>query len=263
MRVLRFLHGREVLSEIARRRLTSGRFSVAVAYIGREPRLRLDLRPGDRVICDLDAAAKGSLDPRAVRELIACDVSVRKAPGLHAKVYLAENWAVVGSANPSKNAEKALEEAAVLSEGPAFVRSISRWFEDQWERARVVPPGELEELIRAYDIARRALRKLDARVGVRRKVHRAPSHRSYGVITERRFWYVNTNSDSTERQMLKHREARAYGVRQSRLSGIEKGDVVFLWRSDWGLSPPELPTENVGSGICRTVTITSAMSQFV
>lgn len=111
--------------------------------------------PSDaRIICDV---TRGGTSPKALVDLGATkNKLLRHVPDLHAKVYISDRGAVVGSANASRNgigfdAAPGLLEAGVLLD-PAedgFVEA-SAWFEVIWKRSRKVGKEALALATKRY-----------------------------------------------------------------------------------------------------------------
>lgn len=68
---------------------------------------------------------------------------VRHCRGLHAKVVIAEEKALVGSANLTYSGLTEREEVSVLLQDERLVRELHEWFEALWVQASPVVPREL------------------------------------------------------------------------------------------------------------------------
>lgn len=90
------------------------------------------------MICDLsrETVARGASSARGGRELHAKGVGLYSVRGLHAKVYIFDKSAIVGSANLSETSTR-LVEAGVLITDIAAVRGL-RVFAERL-RARALP----------------------------------------------------------------------------------------------------------------------------
>ena len=113
------------------------------------------MKPEDpRIVCDIDM---GATSPRTLRALGAPENDrVRECDRLHAKVYLSDVGAVVGSANMSANglgfgSKAGLRETAVFlaPDGDAF-RSAARWFEIVYSGSRQVDGKALKRAEKAH-----------------------------------------------------------------------------------------------------------------
>ena len=139
---MRFLASSYIQAQV--RRLASGSDEVmaAVAYWGKDAAEQTGFAEHKnpeavRVICDL---LSGACSPDEIETLTHLGFSVRTLDRLHAKVWIAGDDVIVGSANASHNglpgdAEEAANasiEAAVLSHDPTLAREAKAWFEMQW-----------------------------------------------------------------------------------------------------------------------------------
>jgi hypothetical protein len=116
--------------------LTLGRLvevDAAVAFVGKNPEKVLYWPKECLLVTDVseDRVKAGATSASGVSKLLKRGVDVRSRPGLHAKVYVFDNVAFIGSANASESSQ-ALAEAAVMVTAPAevvrarrFVRSWS------------------------------------------------------------------------------------------------------------------------------------------
>lgn len=110
---------------------TKGPRSAAVAYVGSDAPDLLRLRRGDVLVVNAGRAAllAHATDPEALAAYVAAGVRVYTHSRLHAKVVATSTWAVVGSANASRNSTT-LAEAVIVSDDPAVVTSVHRFVED-------------------------------------------------------------------------------------------------------------------------------------
>lgn len=116
-----------------------------------------------RALCNL---LSGGTNPDAIRDLQVAigDKQVRHLRHLHAKVFIGDGAAIVGSANVSMNGLGAeggdaafWEEAATYTEDPAAVTSAREWFERLWKASEPVTAEVMEEARRRYEKRRSAL----------------------------------------------------------------------------------------------------------
>jgi hypothetical protein len=117
----------------------SGEIDCAVAFWGRGA---TDLFPSTReksirIICDL---MSGACNPAVIRDLMKLGAEIKKAEGMHAKIYWTQTGAIFGSANASTNGlgEEDVEtsnqaEAAVYTDEPEVLREAAAWFNEQWK----------------------------------------------------------------------------------------------------------------------------------
>jgi hypothetical protein len=108
------------------------RVDAAIAYFGQGGSKILSLRSGDRLVVDMSPATvrAGGTDPREVEKLIRRGVRAFTRRNLHAKIVLADNSVISGSANVSKRSQQVLDEAAIITTEPSVVRR-SREFIDR------------------------------------------------------------------------------------------------------------------------------------
>lgn len=100
--VARFIAGSD-LADAIRDVLGGNNVRCAVAFWGTGAEALLDQATGDqpRIICDVTL---GGTSPNALRALGAPENDrLRYVPSLHAKVYISDRGAIVGSANASQN----------------------------------------------------------------------------------------------------------------------------------------------------------------
>jgi hypothetical protein len=99
------------------RRVTADRGThlVACPYVAPGAGERLRLGKGDVLVTRFDDATilAGQTDPREIVKYIKGGVEVHNEPRLHAKVYVSQKRAVIGSANVSASSEHDLLEASV------------------------------------------------------------------------------------------------------------------------------------------------------
>ena len=152
---MRFLSGAEIQEQVRRLASRSGEVMAAVAYWGKGATERTGLAENDRpetvrVICDL---LSGACNPDEIETLARHGVTVRTLDRLHAKVWIASDQIIVGSANASHNglpgddeeAADASIEAAVLSRDPGLARQVAAWFEGQWCASSAIEDRHLKQ----------------------------------------------------------------------------------------------------------------------
>ena len=96
----------------------------AIAYLGDGGAKLLPLRKGDRLVVDMSphTVRIGATDPYEIETLIRRGVSVFSRQNLHAKTLVTEKAVIAGSMNVSKNSQKFLDEAGIVSDEIAAVR---------------------------------------------------------------------------------------------------------------------------------------------
>lgn len=104
--------------------------SAAVAYVGSDAPDLLRLRRGDVLVVNAGRSAllAHATDPEALAAYLAGGVRVYSHTRLHAKVVATSSWAVVGSANASRNSTT-LVEAAIVSDDPGIVADVHGFVE--------------------------------------------------------------------------------------------------------------------------------------
>lgn len=109
-----------------------------------------------QVICDL---SMGATNPTALRALGAPNSkNIRYLNDLHAKVYISDFGAVIGSANASRNGIGFNQSDPGLLEAGVFVpknsdvwRAAAQWFDLKFEKAQVIGDAELNEAQLEWD----------------------------------------------------------------------------------------------------------------
>lgn len=110
----KLLAGREVWIEIRKVARRSDTRHVAVAFLGAAATKLLPLRAGDVLVANLSEAAirAGSTNVAAARAFFRRGVRLCNSQNLHAKLFVFDSTAIVGSANASENSASVLLEAA-------------------------------------------------------------------------------------------------------------------------------------------------------
>jgi len=123
---------------------------VAVAYLGTGAHERLPLRRGSTLVVDAgDGRVKcGMTDPSEIGYYIDRGVDVFHSGGLHAKVFVLDGVAIVGSANVSQHSESKLDEAAILTDNRGIVAESRAYVHDL--ALQRVTRGHLERLKAIY-----------------------------------------------------------------------------------------------------------------
>ena len=144
----RFVTGYELTSAI--HYVTSGNnIRCAVAHWGHNALTLFDEANGDRprVICDVTL---GRTSPLALNNLGAPrNRDLRYIPGLHARVYLSDRGALVGSADAFAEGDghevpsSRIEAGVLLAPDDNAFRQVASWFETVWGVAKTVGKSEL------------------------------------------------------------------------------------------------------------------------
>ena len=146
--MVRFIEGSDLVKAI-KDVLGGNNVRCAVAFWGTGSEALLNQATGDqpRIICDVTL---GGTSPIALRALGAPENDrLRYVPNLHAKVYISDRGAIVGSANASQNGvgldgPPSLIEGGVLvaPEDDAGGKAVT-WFETQWKASKKVDASAL------------------------------------------------------------------------------------------------------------------------
>lgn len=119
----------------------------AIAYFTEN---HLSLGRGDLLVVDAsDGAIKSQATNAFLLEAMHSEgVSIYSLPGLHSKVALLDNVAVIGSANSSAHSEDRLIEASLVSDSPFIVAKVQQlidgWVEDA---GRMLDRSDLKRLL--------------------------------------------------------------------------------------------------------------------
>lgn len=145
-----FLHGNEVWKDLTGRIRDAKRVYASVAYFGKGGLRWAPLSRGDVLVIDMSIGAckQGVTDPREIRKLVRRGVRVFSKANLHAKVVVADDVAIVGSANVSGNSANVLDEAAVVTESPGVVHAARNFIRSLCTEP--VRPLYLKKCIAAY-----------------------------------------------------------------------------------------------------------------
>lgn len=108
------------------------RCAVAVAYLGSGASRLLPLPRNSRLVVDASerAVASGQTSPAELEILVKRGVSVFSVPNLHAKVFVLDRAAYIGSANVSGRSSSQLVEAVIRTTEHKAVRAARQFVED-------------------------------------------------------------------------------------------------------------------------------------
>ncbi len=199
------------LAKKARRRYA------AVAYIGSGANRLLPLGKGDVLIADFSRGAirSGQTDPREILRYIGKGVEVHSCSNLHAKVFVFDNRAIVGSTNVSRNSRDQLIESALMSNDPDVVRSARGFILSL--RAEPVTRNYARECLKEYKRDFRPSRTGTKRVGRTPAHPRLWVHRVYGT-------------DFTEREEEIARRGKREAKKQIRSAGLYRIEEVKYYQ---------------------------------
>ena len=132
-----------IVSDLAR---SSARRVAAVAYVSDDSGVRF--RRGDLLIVDASEKAirAGQTSATVLKRAVLAGAEVWSRPGLHAKVLVCGNTAIVGSANLSAAAAEPLREAAVVSDDAPLVEQVHKLIESYKRRALRLSKQAVSEL---------------------------------------------------------------------------------------------------------------------
>ena len=159
--VNRFVSGDDNSSEV-RKILAADNLRCAVAFWGMDIaeeiiKSKIDIK----IVCNLGS---GACNPFAIEKLIEHGVQVKTNDVLHAKVYISDELAIVGSANASSNGlgyeDSELAgwiEASIITTDKEIIGKASSWFTGLWDSSDLVDDGMLEKA-RLLWVKRRASR---------------------------------------------------------------------------------------------------------
>lgn len=124
MSVTNFLSNETLWQAISSRIKAARQVDAAIAYFGQGGAKLLPLRTGHRLVVDMSPATvrAGGTDPREVEKLIRRGIEAFTRRNLHAKIVLAGNSVICGSANVSRHSQQVLDEAAIFTTDPSAVR---------------------------------------------------------------------------------------------------------------------------------------------
>ena len=112
----KFLH-EDLWPTLTSRIKGSKRNFVAVAYLGKGAKRQLPLHRNDVLVVDVSPAAvkSGETNPSEIEKYLKLGVVVHSCPNLHAKVFVMDNAAIIGSGNASRRSKNILLEAGLLT----------------------------------------------------------------------------------------------------------------------------------------------------
>lgn len=145
----RLYAGDELWAELRRTARTSKRLEAAVAFVGRNPEAVLRWPKDTTLVADVSALSvkTGRTSARGVKKLQKTGAKVRSVADLHAKVYVFDKVAFIGSPNASEHSAH-LEEAAVRLTKPAEVAAARAFVRRLWKDASPLPDNLLRQLVK-------------------------------------------------------------------------------------------------------------------
>lgn len=143
----RVLFGEELWKAIRRAAKRSRRLDAAVAFIGKHPLevIRWPARTKLVTALSVERVASGATSAKGVRKLAQAGAKIRSFAALHAKIYVFDAVAFVGSANASESSTR-LSEAAVVLSKPSEVKAARAVVERLWRDASPVDDRLIAQL---------------------------------------------------------------------------------------------------------------------
>src|SRR5262245_26071032 len=125
---MKTLLSEDLWSKIRKQFADHQRIRAAIAYVTTS---NLNFRGGDLLVCDAsDRAIKGGLTSASVLRMFHNQgAEIYSYTGLHSKVAVIDDKALIGSANLSENAGVATCEASLLTDDPQIVGLVSAFIE--------------------------------------------------------------------------------------------------------------------------------------
>ncbi len=133
-------------SVIASKSKSAGTRRAAIAYLGESPPIKFG--SGDLLIVDAsDASIKaGRTSAKVLRTFHKAGVDLWSHSNLHAKVMLLDDWAVVGSANASRQSKNTYVEAAVVTDRPDIASQVERFISELKDRSDRIGPTFIKHI---------------------------------------------------------------------------------------------------------------------
>jgi len=126
----------------------SKRRQAAVAYVSDDSVIRF--KKGDTLIVDAsEGVIKGGLtSAKVLNRAFQGGVEIFSCPNLHAKVYVFDRTAVVGSSNTSESSADRLLEAAVITDEPSIVSASRKLIKELQHKSQRIGQAELQRLLK-------------------------------------------------------------------------------------------------------------------
>jgi hypothetical protein len=231
-------------------RTSPGRCDVAVAYFGAGASRLLPLPKGSRLVVNASerCVASGQTCPADLIKLVKRGVAVYSVTNLHAKVFVLERAAYIGSANVSNNAASKLVEAVIRTTEPGIVRAARKFV--QQHCLHELTPSVLKRLAKLY---RPPL--IPGREGGKRQGNTKSTSPSLPRLiltqTESENWSKRDQAlhDAAMAVAKKRRERpRSFELESFRVTGrciYQRGDVAILVNDEGGKDRLVAPPGNV------------------
>lgn len=137
---------RGLWSVITSKSKSAGTRHAAIAYLGDSP--PISFGSGDVLIVDAsDASIKsGRTSAKELQKFHKAGADLWSHQNLHAKVMLLDDWAIVGSANASRNSQNAHVEAAVVTDRPDIASQLQRFIFELKQRSDHIGPSFIKRI---------------------------------------------------------------------------------------------------------------------
>jgi hypothetical protein len=147
--VNRFIYGDENSSEV-KKILAAHNIRCAVAFWGIDIAEEIIKSKQEiKIVCNLGS---GACNPSAIEKLIEHGAQIKTNDVLHAKVYISDELAIVGSANASSNGlgyeDSELAgwiEASIITSDKEIIGKASSWFAGLWDSSNPIDNDMLEK----------------------------------------------------------------------------------------------------------------------
>tara|TARA_R110002072_G_C7959798_1_gene533790 strand:+ start:1243 stop:2190 length:948 start_codon:yes stop_codon:yes gene_type:complete len=119
----------------------------AIAYVSSEEYIQFG--DGDLLVCDAstNAIKAGQTSAKVLKSAFDRGATVYSLPGLHSKIILLNEKAVIGSANASQSSATDLVEASLLTDQPAIVAHAQSFINQLSSQADLLTTSKLEKLL--------------------------------------------------------------------------------------------------------------------
>lgn len=224
-RVTTFLTNQSLWETLSAHIRIARHVDAAIAYFGQGGARLLPLRSGDRLIVDKSPATvrSGGTDRREIEKLMRRGVHAFTRRNLHAKVVVADKSVISGSANVSRHSVQVLDEAAIITRGPAAVR----WAREFIDRLCTEPvrPEYLNECKRLYRPPRMDGKRTNVKHGQKRAKHA-------------KLWIVNLSDYS-----IPESEIERYEVGEAKAEKLIRDEVHCTTESFHWSDKPRMASE--------------------
>jgi hypothetical protein len=157
---------------------------------------------------------------------------IKEITGLHAKIYILDDKALVTSANLTDTAfSKRFEIGFFLSEKEAksVIEYYKKWWRSEAKDIHGIDRLKIPHRSSAQEVDEEPWRQLKRRWSLPKD----PGD-------PQRWFFINTNrsndpENKCEKDMIKYRKASAYRRRKELIDKLKKDDVVFLYGSGYGI----------------------------